>query len=1264
MYNNFQPARFVHQNQNMPSGQRFDMMPRPAQQVYHPPQNPQQHMRCGQPSKPTPYPFAPPPQQQHPHPQHVQFGKPPPEPMPFPFDPPPQQQSFPQQPPQFGPQHHHLHSQQHNGSHLHQQQHMPHPPPQRHQQDAPPPPLLHFQKRNATQFESESPFASHHHEYSQEHVHSLSQHHNPSSQFRQPPHQPSLPAYPQRHCDHHPHRTFHSEYSHPSQRSQLTSRAQPHSNSPPSKFRSLTAVPHRKNIAPPLPVLQRGESQGSSHVYCDNEFDNNNEQTSSNEEPHEVWEMDYVFNTQNEHSVDSLVSHNTTSHSKLIRPQKLFETSSDSSEESESEVGHSETETKPNLSEEPSPPTPSPANQLNLNVYHLATKCGLIPETHTQLELKYLPEETLYHDQYFRLRDYILGLYWGEDMNETDDEENTTRSGRRKKNSTQKLSEDIDTIPYSGPSKQEMTVGKTHVNYSQRKYVTLQQTMTRLKDEHRTHMQLLYKFLNRFGYINVGVQPPAHIVNQLIKKQEVKSQESFNLDGGERPQLPSTEPLPQSSSGAPNTLPNTPPKRNRVIIIGAGMSGLMAARQLTNFGYEVLLLEGRDRIGGRAHSDDSTGVDFGASIVTGVVGNPATLFSEELQMVRIQGELGGLYDARTGKKVDKTSDQTIETGFNQLLEQSCDYRNQDNGKEEEWRQFMSRVLSSEQLTSVKNASLGKTLAHHIEQYLTEKYGDSPEEHERMRRLMYWHVANLEYGLGTHINNVSLCEWDQDDEYDLPSGHYYYARGYKSLAQKIASDPQVGTNLNIRFNTEVTKIDYSYDLQSAHLGTPPVVRVHTRSNTNTLVNPVQITRTSIDESIDPPPHSEELVFEADKVLVTASLGILKADRLQFNPPLPLWKRQCIDRLGFGLLNKIVLYFKESFWEGQDYLGMVQDMENYGKGYLVWNMEPATGSAVLSCLVAGDAALQHETDIMENPQGIVQFIMQRLRKIYGYRIPDPERIALTRWKTDPYAMGTYSYVACGATGSDYDTMAKSVNDTLFFAGEATCRTHPSTVFGALLSGMREAGKIDASFHPNDLCIPKSERDMKKNRLLRSLAAGTKRKTMHGHKRSVFASRKRRKTEISERDHEQQKKLRAMVRSLPVIPKRRAEAKRMKNEQSLDITTEANSLVPRNNAASDNCDLSHPAPESVRPPFHPRTPPPRVLPPAARAQGQNSNHTSFISNQNKKTQAQKSQCPTSSHYTGHQEAPRHKRPSCCHCRHHTKLDRCTTPRWTVQV
>ncbi|NKF31884.1 FAD-dependent oxidoreductase, partial [Pseudomonas sp. BGM005] len=56
------------------------------------------------------------------------------------------------------------------------------------------------------------------------------------------------------------------------------------------------------------------------------------------------------------------------------------------------------------------------------------------------------------------------------------------------------------------------------------------------------------------------------------------------------------------------------------IVIGAGMSGVTAARMLADAGERVVVLEARERIGGRMSTDRTAGfpVDLGASWIHGI----------------------------------------------------------------------------------------------------------------------------------------------------------------------------------------------------------------------------------------------------------------------------------------------------------------------------------------------------------------------------------------------------------------------------------------------------------------------------------------------------------------------------------------------------------------------------------------------------------------------------------------------------------------------
>lgn len=84
-------------------------------------------------------------------------------------------------------------------------------------------------------------------------------------------------------------------------------------------------------------------------------------------------------------------------------------------------------------------------------------------------------------------------------------------------------------------------------------------------------------------------------------------------------------------------------------------------------------------------------------------------------------------------------------------------------------------------------------------------------------------------------------------------------------------------------------------------------------------------------------------------------------------------------------------------------------------------------------------------------------------YGPPVP-PDGHLITRWRQDPFALGSYSYLAKGADPGDRAVLAEPIGERVYFAGEATHRVYPATVHGAFHSGrsaaqqMRVAGLDD--------------------------------------------------------------------------------------------------------------------------------------------------------------------------------------------------------------
>jgi monoamine oxidase len=77
--------------------------------------------------------------------------------------------------------------------------------------------------------------------------------------------------------------------------------------------------------------------------------------------------------------------------------------------------------------------------------------------------------------------------------------------------------------------------------------------------------------------------------------------------------------------------------------------------------------------------------------------------------------------------------------------------------------------------------------------------------------------------------------------------------------------------------------------------------------------------------------------------------------------------------------------------------------------------------------------------------------------GRAVPDPDAALVTRWAEDRWSLGSYSYLAVGATPEDRSALAAPMDDVVFWAGEATELDESGTVHGALLSGRRAADEV---------------------------------------------------------------------------------------------------------------------------------------------------------------------------------------------------------------
>lgn len=193
------------------------------------------------------------------------------------------------------------------------------------------------------------------------------------------------------------------------------------------------------------------------------------------------------------------------------------------------------------------------------------------------------------------------------------------------------------------------------------------------------------------------------------------------------------------------------------------------------------------------------------------------------------------------------------------------------------------------------------------------------------------------------------------------------------------------------------------------------------------------------------------YQGSYVITTQSLGTLKERGVQFTPPLPPEKLDAIAGMGFGVFDKVILVFDSAFWGPGDFVFReMNDLTGDWDVFLSYNR--TLNMPVLVALNVADTArrLENATD-----EELLAAALGSVRAMYGAAVPQPRQYYVTRWASDPWSRGSYSYFAVGNPKNITAALAEPVG-RLLFAGEATS-DHPATVLGAYESGLREGERV---------------------------------------------------------------------------------------------------------------------------------------------------------------------------------------------------------------
>lgn len=292
----------------------------------------------------------------------------------------------------------------------------------------------------------------------------------------------------------------------------------------------------------------------------------------------------------------------------------------------------------------------------------------------------------------------------------------------------------------------------------------------------------------------------------------------------------------------------------------------------------------------------------------------------------------------------------------------------------------------------------------------------------------WNMFGVANGLlgndyGTSNNRLSMKGLAEEDALWSSGDRNYELKNMTLLS--VLQTKCAAILPKVQSNTQVKKIDYSNDK---------------------IVLTDQLNKT----------------YEADRVIITVPLTILKDGDIQFTPSLPSTKLDAISNIGMGGGVKAIFKFSTAFWEGvtSDKLGSVI---GYNEVPEIWATNVGRGTTpVLTAFIMGEKGEQFSSMTPDDAKG---FILGHLDNIFGNNIASQSLLQdgfyLMDWGKAPYIRGAYSYPMVGGGLIFRKELAADVKGQLFFAGEAThFEGHSGTVHGAIETGIRAISELEAT------------------------------------------------------------------------------------------------------------------------------------------------------------------------------------------------------------
>ncbi|KAK1705205.1 flavin containing amine oxidoreductase [Colletotrichum tamarilloi] len=479
------------------------------------------------------------------------------------------------------------------------------------------------------------------------------------------------------------------------------------------------------------------------------------------------------------------------------------------------------------------------------------------------------------------------------------------------------------------------------------------------------------------------------------------------------------------------------------IVIGAGWSGAVAARELASKGRKVLVLEARDRIGGRASTwvKGDAKIDVGCSWIHGYKeGNPARYIAQDFGVAaHLPKAAEGVIYGPTGRLSSSNADNLrASLGAAQASLKLPHPAPSPSTSLASALLADNSALFSASASPDPSSDVNQTSPADPTQVATQ-----PASGSSQKDLAAGLARSLEIPLGLKLEKASLkwAGWETTTSFGgsdaAPEG------GYEALVKQVLDDAKAN-GTEVKLSTIITEISQSQD---------GVIIVDAKGNK----------------------------FTAKTAISTIPLGTLKTlPESTFNPALPPRLQEVIKGTHVGVLEKLLLQYQTAWWPEADKAGSYTFLPTSTKPVTESSTPaeifeastlvcanfagpslPGPSPTLLTYLSETPATALLRFDQKEVATAYHKFLVSRFKP--SSEPAEPIETNLTNWLTDEFSRGattTPSIISENGERSplDFKELSRPVWDgRLGFAGEHTEMENRGSVAGAVVSGYREAERV---------------------------------------------------------------------------------------------------------------------------------------------------------------------------------------------------------------